>query len=219
MAHPTYPKARGAALRRVLLALGCIVAACGGQVGTRDSSDGGVGGDSGAAGSSSGFLDSGAAPDSLSSSGGPVDSTAPADTGPDAVTCGIVHDAGSGGVCVPCPGAAPSGACDYNGVACEYPGQYCLCTNGCTSGQCCPKTCEQLGFPCGQVGDGCGGILNCRTCPTGHACGTNGACADPSDAGCVPGGCGIGICGVIDDGCGGKIDCGACYWTCVLSGP
>jgi hypothetical protein len=112
-----------------------------------------------------------------------------------------------------------AGVCDVNGLMCTYPGSACTCTNGCTMGQCCPKTCDQLGFPCGLSGDGCGGVLHCRECPAGDSCDHFGACIDPSDAGCVPSGCPPTTCGVIDDGCGGKIDCGECFWNCILSGP
>jgi len=39
--------------------------------------------------------------------------------------------------------------------------------------QCTPKTCSQLGFNCGTADDGCGGTLNCGTCPVGETCQNN----------------------------------------------
>jgi hypothetical protein len=38
---------------------------------------------------------------------------------------------------------------------------------------CTPATCASLGFNCGAAGDGCGGVLQCGTCPVGQTCGGN----------------------------------------------
>jgi hypothetical protein len=188
--------------RVALLVLAVAVAACGGQVGTTSTSDGGSFLDA--------FTDSGAiSVDSGAVDTGMLDVGSVVDSAPEAVA---PIDAAQG-----CPAAAPSGQCSSNGEMCPYPGNACVCTSGCTTGECCPTTCPMLGFPCGQVGDGCGSILNCRTCPGGQAC-VNGVCGGP-DAGCVVGTCPKGVCGPIDDGCGGTIQCGDCYWSCTLSGP
>ena len=40
---------------------------------------------------------------------------------------------------------------------------------------CTSKTCSQLGYTCGNIDNGCGGILNCGNCPSGKLC-TNGQC-------------------------------------------
>ena len=48
--------------------------------------------------------------------------------------------------------------------------------NQCGVPPCTPTTCAQLpAGTCGQVGDGCGGLLNCPACPAGEACGGGGA--------------------------------------------
>jgi hypothetical protein len=39
---------------------------------------------------------------------------------------------------------------------------------------CTPATCASLGFNCGQAGNGCGGVLDCGTCPMGQSCGGTG---------------------------------------------
>jgi hypothetical protein len=62
------------------------------------------------------------------------------------------------------------------------------------------------------VEDGCGGTLNCGTCPPGQTCG-NGTGPGVCHAGaCTPLTCkGIGLsCGSWPDGCGGTIHCGTC---------
>jgi hypothetical protein len=41
---------------------------------------------------------------------------------------------------------------------------------------CRPATCESLGKQCGIWPDGCGGTLNCGTCPSGYSCDPNGRC-------------------------------------------
>jgi hypothetical protein len=80
-------------------------------------------------------------------------------------------------------------------------------------GLCTPKTCAQLGFNCGESGDGCddGVILNCGTCPMGGTCGGGGAGVCGS-AMCMPLTCAaVGAqCGIIGDGCGRTVNCGPC---------
>jgi hypothetical protein len=43
-----------------------------------------------------------------------------------------------------------------------------------SSDACIPKTCAELGYDCGQNPDGCGGILNCGSCPSPSYCGGGG---------------------------------------------
>jgi hypothetical protein len=67
---------------------------------------------------------------------------------------------------------------------------------------------------CGTNTDGCGGTLDCGTCPSGETCANN-VCS----AACVPRTCAqLGInCGTAPDGCGGTLNCGGCRKnrTCV----
>lgn len=83
---------------------------------------------------------------------------------------------------------------------------------------CVPLTCPELGYDCGQAGDGCGGILQCGTCMAPQVCGGGGSasrCGSPAtgtgDA-CVPTSCATqGLeCGAADDGCGTMLQCGTC---------
>jgi hypothetical protein len=64
---------------------------------------------------------------------------------------------------------------------------------------------------CGAVGDGCGNVINCGTCPQGEICGgmTPGQCYKPP---CTPKTCAqLGYnCGQALDGCGNVINCGTC---------
>ncbi len=72
---------------------------------------------------------------------------------------------------------------------------------------CTPTSCSAKGVTCGQIGDGCGNILQCGMCPSGQAC-INGACG----SGCTSKTCtqeGF-VCGMQSDGCGNAINCGAC---------
>jgi hypothetical protein len=77
---------------------------------------------------------------------------------------------------------------------------------------CTPTTCAKLGFMCGTWGDGCGGSLNCGSCPTGFSCGGGGGQPGVCNNACVPTTCAkLGYtCGTWGDGCGGSINCGTC---------
>jgi hypothetical protein len=90
-------------------------------------------------------------------------------------------------------------------------------------GTCVAKTCQDLGFECGQAGDGCGGTIDCGACTAPQTCGGGGfnKCGILSlpplpDGGpapvCIPKTClDLGYnCGVQGDGCGGTVDCGTC---------
>ncbi len=73
-------------------------------------------------------------------------------------------------------------------------------------------TCASKGLDCGQVGDGCGCILDCGTCTNpGDTCGGAGVpnvCGQP----CNPTTCAAlgATCGQTGDGCSGSLDCGKC---------
>jgi hypothetical protein len=80
-------------------------------------------------------------------------------------------------------------------------------------------TCASQNAQCGPIGDGCGGTINCGTCPAGETCGGGGV-----NFQCGSGGEGSGSactlltcadyganCGVVSDGCGGvTASCGTC---------
>ena len=68
---------------------------------------------------------------------------------------------------------------------------------------------------CGPSGDGCGGQIDCGTCPPPDTCGGGGVfgqCGYPDAGSCKPKTCAeLGYtCGANGDGCGNVIQCGAC---------
>jgi hypothetical protein len=67
-------------------------------------------------------------------------------------------------------------------------------------------TCYNALATCGIASDGCGGTLNCGTCPSGEVC-TNNNCYSAT---CKPSICGPNNCGCSGDGCGGIMCCGGC---------
>jgi hypothetical protein len=73
-------------------------------------------------------------------------------------------------------------------------------------GTCAPKTCAQLGYNCGQAGDGCddGAVLDCGTCPIGPNLRRRRRGrvrrTDVHPRTCVDAGA---QCGIIGNGCGG----------------
>ncbi len=87
------------------------------------------------------------------------------------------------------------------------------CVGPAAPATCTPKTCAQLGFNCGESGDGCddGMVLQCGTCGMGQVCGNGGTntCGPPA---CVPLTCveQNAECGLIGDGCGATVNCGPC---------
>jgi hypothetical protein len=134
-------------------------------------------------------------------------------------TCGPQSD-GCGGLVGPCVNGAlfPVDA----GPVCNPP-EYCggggfnTCGVGpggtivCIQDLCVPITCAAI--DCGPAGDGCGGLLECGSCPFSDESCVDNECVWPADAGpCVPATCeGLGYdCGVLSDGCGGHLDCGTC---------
>ncbi|MDX2010482.1 MAG: carboxypeptidase-like regulatory domain-containing protein [Myxococcaceae bacterium] len=88
---------------------------------------------------------------------------------------------------------------------------------------CSPRTCQQLGFSCGQQGDGCGGTINCGPCPMGQFCGGAGQPGVCGGAMCMPQSCTAQSieCGQAGDGCGNVISCGMCPpgQVCGAGGP
>ncbi|MFK7987622.1 MAG: hypothetical protein AB8I08_16500, partial [Sandaracinaceae bacterium] len=78
-------------------------------------------------------------------------------------------------------------------------------------GGCVPASCSERGAQCGQVADGCGGVLECGGCVEGESCGVGGAnrCGVGT---CVPRGCEVleAECGMVSDGCAALLDCGTC---------
>jgi hypothetical protein len=100
------------------------------------------------------------------------------------------------GLCYSCGPQAPGGGVSPSSICCtrnsanycaSYSGASC-CSGGqtCVNGQCSctPMTCAQQGFTCGTQPDGCGGTLNCGTCPSGQDC-QNGVCTTCSGIGQV----------------------------------
>jgi hypothetical protein len=118
------------------------------------------------------------------------------------IQCGPAGD-GCGNL-IQC-GNCPAGqTCGGGGV----PG-HCGAPDG---GTCKPQTCSQQNIQCGPAGDGCGGTLQCGTCPSGQTCGGGGKpgqCGSPT---CTPETCAQQniACGPAGDGCGGTLDCGNC---------
>lgn len=71
---------------------------------------------------------------------------------------------------------------------------------------CEPLTCDELGWQCENTEDGCGGQLDCGTCPMGESCDANHQCT----AICVPRLCDPNECGDIQQCDGSVLHCGAC---------
>jgi hypothetical protein len=92
--------------------------------------------------------------------------------------CGTIGD-GCGGT-LTCGTCANGGACGGGGLA-----GVCGGPPGCKPVTCNPATGGQY---CGRIGDGCGGALDCGTCPGGMACGGGGvpgACPGAPTTTCV----------------------------------
>jgi len=84
-------------------------------------------------------------------------------------------------------------------------------TDSDASSGCVPKTCAQLKANCGSAPDGCGGKIECGSCPSGQMCGGGGVnmCGGTP---CSPKTCAqVGAsCGYASDQCGTALDCGGC---------
>ncbi len=111
------------------------------------------------------------------------------------------------------PGNAAA-ACGANGFLCiECPLGY-SCENGtCIEPPSCrPITCESVGKNCGQLPDGCGGVLECGTCSGGDTCGGAGTANVCGPGTCNPRSCAMlgAQCGPVSDGCATVLQCGSC---------
>ncbi len=150
-------------------------------------------------------------------------------------TCGVIADGCGHAVdCGVCQGASkcnnhqcectPKTCSDYNDAKCgTYPDGCtatgtidcgtCSANQVCNQGQCassCTKTtCADQGAQCGQISDGCGGLLVCGGCTAPQTCGGGGT---PNVCGCSPTTCAAQgkDCGNLQDGCGNMLVCGAC---------
>jgi hypothetical protein len=84
-------------------------------------------------------------------------------------------------------------------------------TGGKDGGCATPITCASVGATCGPINNGCGGTVQCGTCPSGDTCGGGGKASQCGSA-CVPKTCAdLGFtCGPAGDGCGNMLNCGSC---------
>jgi hypothetical protein len=147
------------------------------------------------------------------------DANTSGDTGPGADACSPGSCTVPGGrfcgrIGDGCGGALECGDCPNGGV-CGGAGTVQVCAPP-PGTNCTPITCEQAtGRYCGNVGDGCGRMLDCGGCPSGQICGGAGTaniCA-PDASMCTPLTCvqtGGRYCGKIGDGCGRALECGDC---------
>lgn len=80
------------------------------------------------------------------------------------------------------------------------------------SDNCIPITCAAAAKNCGALADGCGGTLDCGTCPSGETCGAGGSANVCGVGVCTPTTCAVEQknCGMISDGCSGVLECGTC---------
>ncbi|HWO12457.1 MAG TPA: hypothetical protein VNN80_23330, partial [Polyangiaceae bacterium] len=150
----------------------------------------------------------------------PPDFVGNADAGSDTIGCTTATCAELGKNCGPvpdgCGGLLECGTC-ADGAACGI-----VSRNVCTAySELCVPASQELacaGKSCGIEGDGCGGTVECGSCPKGEACGLFEAfqCAPlrgdsercPARLeSCAEAGS---ECGLIGNGCGGTIDCGGC---------
>ena len=118
----------------------------------------------------------------------------------DCGTCGTGQTCGGGGMPSQCgtpssmctPRTCATGQCGPVADGCGSLIQCGSCATGQTCGgggtslcgtpttpdggmtACQPRTCASVGANCGPVGDGCGALLQCGTCPTGQSCGGGG---------------------------------------------
>lgn len=69
--------------------------------------------------------------------------------------------------------------------------------------------CGEARAECGEVPDGCDGLLDCGACEAPETCGAGGI---PFICDCVPTTCSEAgaTCGMVGDGCGRTLDCGGC---------
>ncbi len=198
----------GAWILLVVALAGCSGKAPAGLVGGLDAGkagagDGGGGRDATQGDSGLGFAD-GAAGGDASACDNPLDRqgcSCPAGSAPRTCYTGPASQAGIG--------ACTMGQQTCNGQG-EIGGTWGPCTG---SGR--PTTCAAASSQCGTNSDGCGGVLNCGTCPAGQSCssgpgGTGNVCS--STACVVTATCAsLGdTCGSVPDNCGNTLNCGMC---------
>ncbi len=125
-----------------------------------------------------------------------------------AATCGKQGD-GCGGL-IDCGTCTAPASCGGGGVPNECG------ISGADGGVCTPKKCADMGYNCGPVADGCGGLATCGTCTVaGESCGGGGkpnVCGGSTST-CLKKTCTDwgANCGPVSDGCGGlTASCGTC---------
>ena len=118
--------------------------------------------------------------------------------------CGVVPD-GCGGVIKDC-----GGGCAVLGESCGGGGVPDVCGKGAPI--CIPLTVAACGIACGQISDGCGGVIQCSACQLPATCGGGGIPGVCGTISCNPLTCASqgATCGSIADGCGKTVDCGTC---------
>jgi hypothetical protein len=83
-------------------------------------------------------------------------------------------------------------------------------------------TCQSSGAGCGQIGDGCGDVLECGACSGLETCGGGGEASEcGGSSACIAATCESAgaTCGQIGDGCGGvTASCGTCVGEAVCGG-
>ena len=106
------------------------------------------------------------------------------------------------------PSQAGVGSCTMGTQACVDQDEGLSGTWGPCTGSGMPTTCA-ASSQCGTISDGCGGMLDCGTCPAGQDCGAGGVA---NQCACAPTTCAAlgDNCGSASDGCGGMLDCGTC---------
>jgi hypothetical protein len=130
------------------------------------------------------------------------------------VNCGMNGDGCDGIVdCGPCPSGQFCGGGGYSKCGTGLGDA----SNGDGGIVCLPVSCQALSVDCGKQGDGCGGILDCGSCPAGQFCGGAGfnRCGTGNPDGgavCNPKSCNDQhfSCGAAGDGCNGTLQCGTC---------
>jgi hypothetical protein len=130
------------------------------------------------------------------------------------LTCGMNGDGCDSVVdCGPCPSGQFCGGGGYSKCGTGLGDA----SNGDGGLICVPITCQALGVTCGKQGDGCGGVVDCGSCPTGQFCG--GAGFNRCGTGIADGGAVCNpktcsdlryTCGPAGDGCNGTLQCGTC---------